>query len=332
MSGVPLAIPTTNTTIPQTTKPLLLETVDLILSKQDELMINLDKLFKTKSTIDKFENIEAFENINVGSIMLNPQTYPEVSDYADVYNQNVALLDDPKNMINASFNTYMNIQNKKINNLRQELNKLQTDIQKNKINATNIKGFKSMNNSQILNVEPYNDFNYISSKSNPNNKQQIPNQTSNLPDDYTQSNNKKYIANNIQVNGASQYPNYLIYGNNGCLKYEPNVNTQNTDIYGNTTITPASWAFVPCNANDPKQQFVSTQVNNLKTYNSFITDPSNLYSQIKSKKTTLFGFNVVNPINNQDQCLQLNNDGLSVMPCNLDFEQRFRPIYNTVIP
>ena len=281
---------------------------------------------------------EPFENFNEGSIMLNPENYPAVSDYADVYNQNIALLDDPRNMINASFNTYLQIQNKKISNLRKNLTQLETDIQNKKIDAIQIKGFKSMNNSQIVNVEPYNDFNYTPIiKNSPTTTQNTPstsnqdttaiNFTTTTKHTPTTTNPMNY---NVRVNGANQYPNYLIYGNNGCLQYEPSVNT--IDIYGNNKIVPATWDFKSCNANEPRQQFVSTQVNDLSTYNSFITDPSNVTSRKKEKSNIIFGFNVVNPINNQDQCLQLNNDGLSVMPCNLDFEQRFRPVYNTVLP
>ena len=287
-----------------TVPPLTETTAQSILTKQDELIANLNLLLTDQM------QIESFENINEGSILLNPETYPEVSDYAYVYNQNIALLDDPRNMINASFNTYLNIQNKKISNLRSELNQLQNNIQKNKQDAVPIKGFKSMNNSQILNVEPYNG-------------------AIQYPNKYTST---KPINHNFQENGATQYPNYLIYGNNGCLQYEPSVNTNIIDIYGNNKIIPASWAFKPCNSNEPRQQFVSTQVNDLQTYNSFIAEDYNKNSKLRTSKTTTFGFNVVNPINTQDQCLQLNNDGLSVMPCNLEFEQRFRPVYSTVLP
>ena len=317
-----------------------------LLNKQNKMIRdNIDDDYYTITTPDIIK--ESFENFNEGSIMLNPESYPAVSDYADVYNQNIALLDDPRNMINASFNTYINIQDKKIGKLRTQLDKLQTDIQNNKYSFSGIKGFKSMNNSQILNVEDYYDPIYSPVTNNPNSTNPNashttttnpnPNSTNPTTTNPTTTNpmsSKPTTSKpfNSNINGSSHYPNYLIYGNNGCLQYEQLTSKNDADNNGKTVLTPATWAFKPCNANDPRQQFVSTQVNDLPTYNSFITDPYNITSQLNSSKTTTFGFNIVNPINNQDQCLQLNNDGLSVMPCTLDFEQRFRPVYNTVLP
>ena len=85
-----------------------------------------------------------------------------------------------------------------------------------------------------------------------------------------------------------------------------------------------------CDSNNPKQQFVTNKINDLTTYNSYITNPINKNSILIDNTNVLFGFNVVNPINARDQCLQLNNDGLSIMPCDLDYSQRFKPFYNTV--
>jgi hypothetical protein len=382
----PTIPPLTETTSKQiaTMQQNIITNLQTLLDRQKKIQNNnTDDYYNNPSPIPLFipTTKESFSNTNEGSIMLNPESYPEVSDYADVYNQNIALLDDPRNMINASFNTYINIQDKKIGKLRTQLDKLQTDIQNNKYSFSGIKGFKSMNNSQILNVEDYydpiyspvttnpnttnpnstnpnstnpnstnpNSTNPNSTNSNSSNPTTTTNSNSSNPTTTTNSNSSNPNSTNptttnpmtskpttkpfnSNINGSSQYPNYLIYGNNGCLQYEQLTSKTDADNNGKTVLTPATWAFKPCNANDPRQQFVSTQVNDLPTYNSFITDPYNITSQLNSTKTTTFGFNVVNPINNQDQCLQLNNDGLSVMPCSLDFEQRFRPVYNTVLP
>ena len=93
----------------------------------------------------------------------------------------------------------------------------------------------------------------------------------------------------------------------------------------------AEWNFNSCDANNKNQQFVSTTINNLETYNSFINN-DNQDLKLKDNTNTLFGFNVITPIDTQDHCLQLNNEGLSVMPCTIDFSQRFRESYSTVIP
>ena len=335
-----------------TTNPFLKDTTaQKIIDMQTNIITNLRDLLTTESRIEGFTDI----NQGTSSIILNPQNYPNVSDYANVYNQNIALLDDPKNLINASFNTYLNIQEKKLANMRANLSDLQDGIQNSKISVRGIKGFKSMNNSQILNTERYDgppSNNYNTTNPNTTNPNTTNTNTNTTNTNTTNSNttnsnttnpnttkpnsrkpkNTNTINSNLQFNIANTYPNHLIYGNNGCLQYEETENTNTTDDYGNNIIIPASWAFRPCNANEPRQQFVSTQVNDLDTYNSFITDKNNLSSRLKAKETTTFGFNIVNPIGNQDQCLQLNSQGLSVMPCNLDFEQRFRPIYNTVMP
>ena len=158
------------------------------------------------------------------SVRLNPNTNTEIYNYANIYNKNIALLDDPNKMTQASFDTYIYIQNKKINNLKKELKLVEEQIQKNKLTKNDIKSFKSMNNSQILNVELYND------------------------------------KNN---NNSSKYPNYLIYGNNGCLEYD------NNKEYESVSVAP-TWKFNTCDANNSKQQFVSNKINDLETYNSYI--------------------------------------------------------------
>jgi hypothetical protein len=150
-----------------------------------------------------------------------------------------------------------------------------------------------MNNSAILNVEEYPD----------------PKNTN------TNGENSKYTGN-----GSPNYPNYLIYGNNGCLQYESSNNK-----------TPATWDFKSCNAKDPRQQFTINKITNLQQYNAPITSPNNKSYKMNSQSNVNFGFYSVNPNNVADQCLQLNNDGISVMPCNMDSSQRFGTNYNTVL-
>ena len=88
---------------------------------------------------------------------------------------------------------------------------------------TLFESFKSMNNSQSFNIELYNEV-------NPN-------------------------------NSSNRSPNYLIYGNNGCLEY---IKKNGNEM--------AEWNFNSCDANNKNQQFVSTTINNLETYNKEIFD------------------------------------------------------------
>jgi len=286
----------TTTQQPQGTGPLLLQsnTANQIINKQNTLISELNNiLFNLKTSlgvpvlsvdVEPFttNNTEPF--INMSSVKLNPNKDTEIYNYANIYNQNIALLDDPNKMNQLSFNTYIHIQDKKINNLKKELKQLEEHIQNNKKSKNNIKSFKSMSNSQIINVELYNDKN---------------------------------------KNNGVKYPNYLIYGNNGCLEYD------NKKKYENVS-EPATWKFNTCNSNNPKQQFVSNKINNLETYNSHIDD-NNKESILNDDSNIMFGFNIINPIDDDKKCVQLNNDGISVMPCNLKYDQRFKHSYNTVL-
>lgn len=131
------------------------------------------------------------------------------------------------------------------------------------------------------------------------------------------------LSNTYAGNGAPTYPNYLIYANNGCLQYIPHDTNNNL---------PASWSIRPCNSNLAGQRFNMQQINNIDKYNLLITDPNNASYKITDPNSAIFGFYVVNPEGYNEQCLQINNDGLSVMPCNMDSTQRFKPYYHTIKP
>lgn len=95
---------------------------------------------------------------------------------------------------------------------------------------------------------------------------------------------------------------------------------------------PAAWNVMPCNSNLAGQRFNMQQVNNMVQYNSLITNPNNASYKITNPNSTIFGFYVVNPEGHKEECLQLNGDGLSVMPCNMDSSQRFKPYYHSITP
>ena len=222
----------------------------------------------------------------------NNDTNSDINSYINSYNNSIALLDDPNQMSKAAFDTYIYLQDKKINNLNTNLTKIRNQI-KTRVTPP-VKGIRSMNNSKILNIEEY---------PNPS--------TTNTgqPSTYT-------------GNSSSKYPNYLIYGNNGCLQYEEAAETNNN--------TP-SWGFKSCDANNTKQQFTKTQINTINQYNTPITNTNNKSYILNDSTNTQFGFYTVNPNNAYDQCLQLNDDGLSVMPCTMNATQRFKPLFHSVL-
>jgi hypothetical protein len=226
----------------------------------------------------------------VGSLPNN--NIPELKDYVKAYNESIALLDDPNNLNQLNFDTYIHIQDKKL----EELNKLITDIQNlQEQNGGNrskpIKAIRNLNTSTILNVEEYPD----PQITNPN-------------------------TPNYNGNGAVNYPNYVIYGNNGCLQYNKGTNNEN----------PSSYNFQPCNANNANQRFTMQQIKNKNEYNARISDPT---KHINSDDSVIMGFYVVNPEVDPNHCITLNNNGLTVEPCDmLHPSQRFKPYYHSVNP
>ena len=254
-------------------------------------------VINTATPITTSQSISRFENVNPVSDYYTPPFYlantntPEVKDYVDAYNKSVALLDDPEQANQAKFDTYIYLQNKKIADLQSAINSFPT--QGNIQNP--IKAIKNLKTSSSLNVEEYPD---------PANK------NTNQPSTYV-------------GNGATNYPNYLIYGNNGCLQYNKGTTTPNE---------PATWSFQPCNSNIEQQRFNMSKINTMEDYNAKITDPVNQNYKIADTNSVIMGFYVVNPETDNNQCLTLNNDGLSVMPCNINASQRFKPFYHSITP
>ena len=250
----------------------------------------------TQSVVDStshFANINPISDYYTPPFSLGVSKTPEIGDYINGYNQSIALLDDPNQLNQSKFDMYMHLQNKKINELKTAMATFPTNG-----NITNnpIKAIKNLKTSASLNVEEY-------------------------PD--PANNNNTSQTNTYQGNGATTYPNYLIYGNNGCLKYNEASSNPNTS---------ATWDFQSCNSNDPTQRFNIKQINTLSDYNNKITSTNNKSYQIQNTDTTIMGFYAVSPETASEQCIMLNNDGLSVMPCTMDSSQRFKPYYHSVNP
>ena len=338
-----LAITTTPpeiTTIPPeiTTTPITTPYVPTIpqsvinnnISLQNNIISQLTNLFSLSSN-----QLTIMEPFKSKSNFVNVQTnLPDLQALNNIYDKSIALADDPNNYNQVAFDTYIHLQNNKINELQSNLNNITSQI--GKTQAPLIKAFRNMANSQILNLEGYPD------PTSPNNGQ---------PSTY-------------KGNDATNYPNYLIYGNNGCLSYNsltstpivmptltPSTTTNLNTISSNLTDTTipnstttqynfgqqpssanGSWSFKSCNATDKQQQFYAKQINTITDYNTPITNLNNSNYILNSASSTNMGFYVINPINASDQCLQLNGDGLSVMPCNMDSNQRFKPMYKNAIP
>ena len=89
---------------------------------------------------------------------------------------------------------------------------------------------------------------------------------------------------------------------------------------------------MPCNSNDAKQRFNINKITSLEQYNSKIQNPTNNSFKLSNPDSTILGFHVVNPETDENQCLTINANGLSVLPCNMNGSQRFKTYYHSVIP
>lgn len=282
------------------------DTATAILNKQQQLIAKLQqakrdtKLEIPPETIEQFQNKMHYqthkENFDsAGYKLQSPFSLPlsrelEVNDISNAYNQAVNIINASQNqsLDEARFNAYIYLQEKKLNQLKDAIDTYPTNAN---IRNNPIKAVKNLATSNLLNVESFPDPASFPTSANPL---------------------EKYNGN-----GSSVYPNYLIYGNNGCLNYNS---------------SDATYNFQACNSNNPEQRFIMNQILNKDDYNGKITDPTNASYKINNTDNTIMGFYVVNPENSTDKCININKDGLSVMPCNMQNSQRFKPYYHSISP
>jgi hypothetical protein len=93
---------------------------------------------------------------------------------------------------------------------------------------------------------------------------------------------------------------YLIFINNQCMSYE---NRGDVDTY--------SLAF--CNKSNPKLHFKIKSIGDVEEYNKHVSN----VDKITSDYAIGFPFSIVKPDSVNDKCVSLDQEGLSVQPCNL---------------
>jgi hypothetical protein len=107
--------------------------------------------------------------------------------------------------------------------------------------------------------------------------------------------------------------NHLIFGNGKCLAFN-----QYRDSKTNQDLN--QYDFIHCNVQNNQQQFSIRPIETLDDYNSTVK------SGIDRLTTSTFvdmDFNVINPKGKEQECLTLNEDGLTIEPCTLESNQRF---------
>ena len=105
---------------------------------------------------------------------------------------------------------------------------------------------------------------------------------------------------------------YILFTNEQCLSYDTEKeDKENEDTY--------KLAF--CNRSDPKLHFKINSVGDVEEYNNHVSNSD----QITSDYVIGFPFSVVKPSNSSNQCLTLDQEGMSVQPCNLQEAQMWHP-------
>ena len=267
-----------------------------LIEPKEDIEYNAPDFIATKDNLQKVIAYQQYTIDKLNGATKNAQldvsipiSSPDIQTYINTYNDSIALVDDPANINKVNFDTYIHLQNKKLSDLQNTIKTFPTNVQ---IDAP-VKSIKNMLTSKLLNVE-------------------------------------EYKSKAFKPNGApdNKYPNYLIYGNNGCLQYTKASN----DLVNPLNNKPGEWSFTSCNANDANQRFTKSKISNTIEYNAKITDKKLETYKINNVNSTTLPFYVVNPETAADQCLMLNNDGLSVMPCNMTADQRFKLQYRSIIP
>ena len=241
-------------------------------------------------------NFEPFTDLAISSNNYSPNNFQYINNYKNSFNQinDIIDTDDATKYNQRAFDTYLHIQNQKIAELELSVDNMPT--RPNVVRP--IKAIKNVENSQTLNVEKY----------------PIPTGTGTMittPNDY-----------------------YLIYANNRCVEFIPPTTSTATGITSPNTNAELGYDMRPCNASKPNQQFKLNYIPNFQAYNNNIHPSNTDKYTLNNADSSVYGFYSVNPNNDSynKHCLQLNDDGLSVVPCNLEGSQRFKPFYQSVLP
>ena len=291
-----------------------------------------NSLYKVFHSNDKFNSPEAYnaylnnynyliKNNNDISSLYNDLQSLNNSMYSIISSDDYTLFDKyltvdaydtiTGNINNPSYNELLKstimseIQHNKMNKLNNTINKLPTQSNVN----NNIKAIKNYGNSKILNVEKR--MNYTDDK-------------------------------------ADKTDKYIIYGNNGCLSYDssssdskyisPNGNSNNKDENYKRI------SFKPCNAKDTNQLFVMDNIASATDYNNY-SNPDNTIPTFSTSETdvnTGLGYYFVRPVDNYkseikdkkdkiNMCLNFDNSGLSVQPCDISINQKYSVINKHVM-
>jgi len=258
-----------------------------IKSPYDYIMNTVDEIKKKDETINNLEN---------------DFIIPTFTDYYELYKKTKDKIND-NNLPLDKFIIDQHLQDTQISKLKNEISNLNylinLDNNNNQNNQNNcphplnrsdkaIKSVKSLKYGISLNTHQ---------QSNTGNK---PSEPQNLP------------------NGCQSYPTYepvnpetdplMIYINQGCLTYSIDGKNISDDSRKDNY-----WVEM-CQKGKPEQLFKIKQIKNNQDYNSIMSDKRTHLSD-DSSTTKIYPFNVIQPKDNNNSCLTINKNGLSVENC-----------------
>lgn len=258
------------------------------------------------SLTNYINNSQGDNNINANIFSLSDRLEPDVKQYISPFNDSITLLNEPMTQKQNAFDMYIKLQNDKLNSINKQLQLLELKTNNaNRFNKpNNIKSIKNSSTSLSLNVDEYNAYGLSTTNYGITQNQ------------YNYNNSTQDNKNCVPIdNSNSNY--YLIYGNNGCLSYNPD-----------ELINDKPYDFIKCNANDPRQQFYINPVNDLCAYNNLIV---NNIDQINDKSIINLGFNAITPSSDINQCLTADSNSITIQPCTLDNNQKFKSFTKSII-
>ena len=302
-----------STTYPQTTAPLArfanIENFNNHINKSQNTFQNTFQNTNQSTSRSNFDNIPApqmpplLNSNSANDFLLSESTSPDINTYIQPFNSSVGLMDDPLNMQKYAFNMYLSLQNDKLNTLNTQLTSLEKQNKQFKTANSSypIKSVKNTASALSLNVDEYTSRGISTSNYNASASLKPASST------FINGTNTCTPINNSENNY------YLLYANNRCLSYDdPN----------------SEYAFQPCNANDPMQQFYINPVNTQCDYNHFAC------TKIGSASSVKMGFNVITPRTNSGKCVTTYPDNrVTVEPCTLtgSNNQKFQTFYKNIL-
>lgn len=264
----------------------------------DAYINNYNYLVKNNNDLTTLTNDLQSVNDSMTSI-LNSDKYSQFDKYLtlDAYNNIIDNINSPSHNELLKSTIISEIQHKKLNKLNNQISLLPT----NPTTDNNVKAIKNYGNSKILNVEK----------------------------------RMKYTEDT-----TDKLDKYIIYGNNGCLSYDTvSPESKYTIPNGVSSSIDENYkriSFKPCDAKDTKQLFIMDNIASASAYNRYVINPKPTLSSSTDVNTGL-GYYFVRPVDNytsnekNNMCLNFDNSGLSVQPCDMSINQKYSVINKHVM-